>query len=782
MAISPKNKYPTQIDLTDPTGYPEGKAKNVTVAGDGTGTPLEKDLVNDLFGFQQELLNKSGITPSGIPDKVGASQYKEALDKLYKFKNLTTLEIISNPDMGVPVGQVIEAVGYSVVGDSETTLWQRTGNVIAISQSTDNTSTNPPTISDANGNQYLSLNISKSVYLDDDIQTEVINKDNILLSNTTYSVPNIIKLKTGNTLEGQGWATSNISGGITTNYVISIGNVDDATPNGSADFVSVRNLGIINSSSAAGGILIPSEIDDQPAWNTPSRFFSLENINVVNFQAGTALTVNAHSGHVEAFKATTVGTGLSLGAAVNGVSFKDFNVTGSSVHGIVTKNINDGTQGKSVTFVNTIIQNHTGSDLTKTAMLMRSGIAFNFEGLYLENNHTGGATVDAIIEGEGYSFSSVFWTPTVGQNATCFNVKGDNFSLNHAEILADGKYLVEFQDNAKSAEVRNIYIGSFDDVQAIVHDNTNNGLKWFSNNGKNELLNPSFQVAQSGTEFLSPADDSYVMDVWNFRSIAGGGVAPTIDVRRSTVTPNSKFPYSLEIDVTASGTADAARRVNINQSLDVTRFKGQRVSLAVMLAADTTLNFDQFQVQLGDGVGFRTKNVTQLTTNWQTFWIPLDVDSAATSLFFTLAIDKGNGTVPVGKIRMCAPIIAIGGDQPCFEVAKLDDDTRAVKRKFERIQLDNRGSLCTGAMETASTARGVFEYTEKESVPTLTAVGDYEVREGGAWRTAANPAFQSIGTKRATITLDTIAGAAARAAMTIHGDNTTGNYIDVDAR
>ncbi len=616
----------------------------------------------------------------------------------------------------------------------------------------------------------------------DDIQEALDNNSKVTLLDETYSEPDTIKLRTGNTLEGSGWAVTNISGGVTTDYVIALGNVADATSSGPADFATVKDLGIINSSTAAGGILIPSEIDDQTAWPNPSRFYEINNVNIVNLQAGIALEVNAHSGHVDNFKATNVGVGLELGAAVNGVSFKDVNVTGSLINGIRSKDINDGSQGKSITFINTIVQNHAGTSNTQTAMLMRSGIAMNFEGVYLENNHLGGATVDAIIEGEGYSFSSVFWTPTVNTFATCFQVTGDNFSLNHAEVLASAEYLVEFQGDAKSSEVRNIYLGSFDDLQAIVHDGTTNGLNWFSNNGENQLLNPAFQVTQSGTTFSSPADDSYVLDVWNFRNIAGGGTSPTVNVRQSTTTPNSKFPFSMEIEVTASGTPDSGRRLNINQAVDVSRFRGQRVSLAVMLSADSTLNFDQFQVQFGDGVNFRAKNVTQLTTDWKTYWIPLDVAPNATTLFMSIALDRGNGNVPVGTVRMCAPIIATGGDQPCFEVASVADDTKAVKTVYERIDLDNRGSLSTGAMETAATARAVFDYAEKISTPTITATGDFEVREGGAWRTASNPAFQSIGNDRAVITLDSIAGAGVRAAMTVHGDNSTGNYIEIDAR
>lgn len=78
MAIIPSTNYAGQIDTGD-AAYPQGKAKNVTTAGDGTGTPLEAAWVNDLWGFKQALLDAAGITPSGTPDEVGASQYLTAL-------------------------------------------------------------------------------------------------------------------------------------------------------------------------------------------------------------------------------------------------------------------------------------------------------------------------------------------------------------------------------------------------------------------------------------------------------------------------------------------------------------------------------------------------------------------------------------------------------------------------------------------------------------------------------------------------------------------------------
>lgn len=82
MAIVPSAQFPGQIITGDP-GYPLGKPRNVTVTGDGTGTPLRAQWVADLFGWQQALLDRASITPSGNPDEVGASDYMDSLDALY---------------------------------------------------------------------------------------------------------------------------------------------------------------------------------------------------------------------------------------------------------------------------------------------------------------------------------------------------------------------------------------------------------------------------------------------------------------------------------------------------------------------------------------------------------------------------------------------------------------------------------------------------------------------------------------------------------------------------
>lgn len=81
MALIPESQYPGKITPSSPA-YPYGQARNITVPGDGTGTPWEAALVNDLFGMLQSLLSRAAIVPSGTPDMVGASQYMQALLKI----------------------------------------------------------------------------------------------------------------------------------------------------------------------------------------------------------------------------------------------------------------------------------------------------------------------------------------------------------------------------------------------------------------------------------------------------------------------------------------------------------------------------------------------------------------------------------------------------------------------------------------------------------------------------------------------------------------------------
>jgi len=72
-------RYPGKTSA-DPTNYPlAGKARDVTVSGDGTGFPFEADWLNDLFGWQQALLAAAGLTPNNAVENQNASQLLDAI-------------------------------------------------------------------------------------------------------------------------------------------------------------------------------------------------------------------------------------------------------------------------------------------------------------------------------------------------------------------------------------------------------------------------------------------------------------------------------------------------------------------------------------------------------------------------------------------------------------------------------------------------------------------------------------------------------------------------------
>lgn len=109
MAINPNSLYPGKTEAPD-SDYPYGSARNVTTPGDGTGTPWEAALVNDIFGFQQELLDSAGVVPSGTPERVNQSQYVQAMRRLLMAAGTTTKSVAGGVDATLTDIEASEAV------------------------------------------------------------------------------------------------------------------------------------------------------------------------------------------------------------------------------------------------------------------------------------------------------------------------------------------------------------------------------------------------------------------------------------------------------------------------------------------------------------------------------------------------------------------------------------------------------------------------------------------------------------------------------------------------
>lgn len=81
MSLKLNERYPGRYNNPS-ADYPLGSFKNRTAPGAKDGSYLEQDWANDKEGFFQSLLSLAGITPNGSVDKVGASQFFDALQRL----------------------------------------------------------------------------------------------------------------------------------------------------------------------------------------------------------------------------------------------------------------------------------------------------------------------------------------------------------------------------------------------------------------------------------------------------------------------------------------------------------------------------------------------------------------------------------------------------------------------------------------------------------------------------------------------------------------------------
>ncbi len=124
MALIPQDRYPGG-SIEGDAGYPLGRARNITQPGDGTGYPWEQDGINDLLGFQQALLDAAGITPTGNPDAVGASQYLDAIRALTSKPSITVVAsgaTAHNDYFDLAVETETPGSGYSISGGGRTVL------------------------------------------------------------------------------------------------------------------------------------------------------------------------------------------------------------------------------------------------------------------------------------------------------------------------------------------------------------------------------------------------------------------------------------------------------------------------------------------------------------------------------------------------------------------------------------------------------------------------------------------------------------------------------------
>lgn len=80
--------FPTRSTAPD-ADYPTGGAQDISAPGAGDGTPWIASIYNDINGFHQALVAAAGITVSGSPETVQASQLLEALLQIQTYASIT---------------------------------------------------------------------------------------------------------------------------------------------------------------------------------------------------------------------------------------------------------------------------------------------------------------------------------------------------------------------------------------------------------------------------------------------------------------------------------------------------------------------------------------------------------------------------------------------------------------------------------------------------------------------------------------------------------------------
>lgn len=102
-----------KIDPPD-AARPYGNARDALVENDPNATPLLAKKFNDDWGFDAALMSAAGITPSGDPDAVGASQRLEALKRLFA-PRLVSVNIADYPTLKAAIAALPASGGVVLV-------------------------------------------------------------------------------------------------------------------------------------------------------------------------------------------------------------------------------------------------------------------------------------------------------------------------------------------------------------------------------------------------------------------------------------------------------------------------------------------------------------------------------------------------------------------------------------------------------------------------------------------------------------------------------------------
>jgi hypothetical protein len=96
MALKLNERYPSRFNNPS-DGYPQGSFKNRTTPTSKDGSYLEQDWANDKEGFFQSLLSAAVVQANGSVDRVGSSQYFDAMKSIIASAGVSFSNITGKP-------------------------------------------------------------------------------------------------------------------------------------------------------------------------------------------------------------------------------------------------------------------------------------------------------------------------------------------------------------------------------------------------------------------------------------------------------------------------------------------------------------------------------------------------------------------------------------------------------------------------------------------------------------------------------------------------------------
>lgn len=208
--------------------------------------------------------------------------------------------------------------------------------------------------------------------------------------------------------------------------------------------------------------------------------------------------------------------------------------------------------------------------------------------------------------------------------------------------------------------------------------------------------NSNFDVwTRNGTSFTNPATLAGLANDWYIRKANGGGTAPSVNISRDTTIPNKLSKYSMKLDVTAAGTANATMEYSIYQNIfDYERFQGRSISMSCQILAPTAS--ETIELCIDDGVTTTLHSAKTVTNSWAVYKFEnIAISASATKLQFIFRLAGGTSlSIPAAANFKPSTTGAF-----YFTQCQLNDGTAAIDYKPKSIATECAAKYCQGVLK-----------------------------------------------------------------------------------